>query len=341
MARNLMTNPSFQKVTDSLTSMGKMLTLLQLREAKKKTRGRRFTLKEKIIALSIFKQSPKAYRFLRKIFVLPASQTITKLVNRAMIKPGINGKVFEQLKAKATKLKPEEKLCTLLFDEVSIQANLTYNEKLDYIVGFTTDGQEIKKEFCNHALVFMIRGLIKNFKQPLAYTFCSGATKAVELKILIREMIKQIQIAGFIVVATVCDQGANNQKAIKTLVEEARIEMMRKGENLKKKIFVVDGQEIIPLFDPPHLLKGIRNNLITKNLKFDLEGETHIAKWAHIEMLYAENPAYKGIRLIPKLTENHVVPHKVGKMRVKFASQLFSETVSSNMGYLAGNLLLL
>ncbi|KOB65014.1 hypothetical protein OBRU01_23343 [Operophtera brumata] len=79
---------------DNTPRMAKILTMMQFREMKKKEIGRRFSVEEKIIALSIMKQSPKCYRFLRKIFILPAAQTLTKLLNKANIKPGINKKLF-------------------------------------------------------------------------------------------------------------------------------------------------------------------------------------------------------------------------------------------------------
>lgn len=91
----------------------------------------------------------------------------------------------------------------------------------------------------------------------------------------------------------------------------------------------------VPIYDPPHLMKCIRNNLLTKNLTYQKENVTKIAKWSHI-LLYKENPGYKGIRLMPKLTESHCDPTKVPRMKVKYATQLFSQTVASNMGYLAG-----
>ncbi|CAH2088903.1 unnamed protein product [Euphydryas editha] len=59
------------------------------------------------------------------------------------------------------------------------------------------------------------------------------------------------------------------------------------------------------------------------------------SKWSHLVQLLKENPGYKGIRLIPKLTEHHLNPEKLNKMKVKFASQVFSRTVASNMVYLA------
>jgi hypothetical protein len=36
---------------------------------------------------------------------------------------------------------------------------------------------------------------------------------------------------------------------------------------------IVENDEIVPLlFDPPHMIKGVRNNLITKNLIWDWKG---------------------------------------------------------------------
>uniref|UniRef100_A0AAR5P3G2 THAP9-like helix-turn-helix domain-containing protein n=1 Tax=Dendroctonus ponderosae TaxID=77166 RepID=A0AAR5P3G2_DENPD len=52
--------------------------LSQTRNQKLKPRGRRFSLEDKIFALSIYKQSGKGYRFLSKIFSLPSRKTLVK-----------------------------------------------------------------------------------------------------------------------------------------------------------------------------------------------------------------------------------------------------------------------
>ena len=79
--QNITTNPQFLETLDKMSSTSKILTLLQFREHKKEKKGRRFTLEEKIVALTILKQSPKGYRFLRKIFILPSRQILIKLIN--------------------------------------------------------------------------------------------------------------------------------------------------------------------------------------------------------------------------------------------------------------------
>ncbi|CAK1598223.1 unnamed protein product [Parnassius mnemosyne] len=182
----------------------------------------------------------------------------------------------------------------------------------------------------------MVRGLIKNYKQPVSYTFSAGTTSGPELSVQLKEVIKELQRAGLIVIATVCDQGTNNRQAIKLLIQETRGIFIKSGREPVENMFLVNDQEVIPLFDPPHLIKCIRNNLLTKNLTYVAsDKQLRTAKWQHVELLLKENPGYKGIRLMPKLTDNHVILNKISKMKVKYATQIFSQTVASNMGYLA------
>ncbi|XP_052745845.1 uncharacterized protein LOC128199640 [Bicyclus anynana] len=182
VAKKLSSNPEFLKIMESVPASAKILLMLQFREQGKKAKGRRFNIQEKILSLTILKQSPKAYRFIRKIFTLPAPQTLRKLLTRANIKPGINKKIFMQLKSKSAEMKSaNEKLCLLIFDEMSLKTNVTYNERKDTITGFVTNGTETKPLYANHAQVFMIRGLHRNYKQPVSYTFSAGATKGPEL----------------------------------------------------------------------------------------------------------------------------------------------------------------
>lgn len=334
--QNITTNPQFLETLDKMSSTSKILTLLQFREHKKEVKGRRFTLEEKILALTILKQSPKGYRFLRKIFILPSRQILIKLIHMADINAGINKNLMAQVQKATHKMKPEHKLCVVLFDEMSLKPNVAYNERKDRVSGFVTNGQETLPEYADHAQVFMIRGLLKNFKQPVAYTFSQSATKGPELAKQLKAVITELQIAGLNVVATVCDQGTNNVNCIKYLLQETRGILLRKLEEPQGNIILINNQEIIPLYDPPHLIKCIRNNLITKNLQYKKDNKILMAKWEHITALHNENPGYKGIRLVPKLTDSHCIPSKIPKMKVKFATQLFSQTVASNMGYLAG-----
>lgn len=109
-AKDLFSNQKFVTAMENFTTSAKLITLMQFRETKKKNKGRRFSMKEKIVALTILKHSPKAYRFLRKIFILPSSQTLVKLIHKCSLTAGINENIFSQLKLKAEKMKEEHKL---------------------------------------------------------------------------------------------------------------------------------------------------------------------------------------------------------------------------------------
>jgi hypothetical protein len=65
------------------------------------------------------------------------------------------------------------------------------------VLGFEDhgDGQESSK-IADHVLVFMLLGIKKKFKQPLAYTFCDYQTKSPDLIRTIKEIIREIRKAG-------------------------------------------------------------------------------------------------------------------------------------------------
>ena len=79
-------------------------------------------------------------------------------------------------------------------------------------------------------------------------------------------------------------------------------------------------------FDPPHLLKSIRNNL--KSSGFLVGGQS--VSWSFIQDLYnfdKRNP----IRMAHKLTDKHLAVIGFTKMSVKLAAQALSHTVASTM----------
>lgn len=95
--------------------------------------------------------------------------------------------------------------------------------------------------------------------------------------------------------------------------------------------FEIGNVEIIPLYDPPHLIKGIRNNLLTKGLALRCHNiPTGIASWDVIKTAWIMDKKLNTIRpQLKKLTKEHVVENKVKKMRVKHATQIFSGTVAA------------
>lgn len=135
--------------------------------------GKRFTLDQKILALSLYKPSPKAYRLLSQMCILPSRKTLQNLLHKLDLKVGINEIMFENLKSL---------YCAILFDEMAIQPSIAYDKRHNKIIGFVDNGEKTEKEFCDHVLVFMIKGVVKKFKQPIAYSYCHRSTKTQEPK---------------------------------------------------------------------------------------------------------------------------------------------------------------
>ena len=303
----------------------------QVRNQRLKPQARRFTLEQKVMALAVMKISGKGYRLLSKLFALPSRKTLTHLLSKLPFRAGIiNNKILSSLRLAVQKMNTQERSCVLLFDEMSIEAHLQYNEKENCIDGFEEHGCRRKAAFANYVNIFILQGACKQWKQPLMFTFNSGPINGLALKILIKTAIEKCQGVGLNIVATVCDQGLANQKAILLLKENVVHKSQRGGEQDNGKSFTVGEKSIVPLFDVPHLFKGLRNNLLNKNLHFELKGRKYVAKWQHVQEFYELDIA-DDTRMPTKLTDAHVYPEKINKMKVSLCTQVFSNSVGSLM----------
>nr|CAI5856389.1 unnamed protein product [Callosobruchus analis] len=304
----------------------------QQRNQKLQPKGSRFTTEDKILALSIFKQSGRCYRYLSQIFSLPSRRTLTYLLSKVHFTPGINTHIFAQLKKTVTKMTGRSKYCVLMFDEISLQPDLQYNPTDDCIEGLVDfGGSERSIGFADHALVFMLKGIYKKWKQSICYTFCVNATPMVHLVKLIKDIVRCVRQVGLNIVATICDQGTTNVAAINTLLNDTRSYCLRNNIENRYQGYLIDEEEVIHLYDPPHLLKGVRNSLLCQDLHFIEEGKEKVASWSHIMDFYRIDKEMGKFSQFTKLTDEHVVPDRIQKMKVKKCTQVFSTTVATAM----------
>jgi hypothetical protein len=206
-----------EELSKSLSAEAVMLLAAIIRNSKHKPRGRRWELKEKILALSFLKRSRKCYALLQTLFPLPSGRTLQSLLNTVRFRTGINPHVFDALRLSVNNMSEIDRYCCLLFDEMSIRENVRFNQKFDCIEGFEDHGSERRNNLvANHALVFMARGVHRKWKQPVAYYLSCGSTKAGMLVQLLDEVLVACHGAE-LHVATVCDMGTNNVGAINCL----------------------------------------------------------------------------------------------------------------------------
>lgn len=180
----------FKMQSSSLRNEAVQFCLQQLTRKSTKPRGRRFTMDEKLMSLALYKTSGAAYRFLSKWFNLPSRQTLRRLLQGVPSSSGINQYLMNNLKMAVEHFKPRDKLCILMFDEVSLNKHITFNKHMDRLVGIE-DGR-----ICDHALVFMVRGVTRKWKQAICYTFCRGSTKPLIIKTLLVSLVQELKNAG-------------------------------------------------------------------------------------------------------------------------------------------------
>lgn len=93
----------------------------QVRLQKRKSRGRRFTLEDKVLGLTLLKQSPKCYRVLKTIFALPSRRTLMRMLNKLPFYCGINPHIIHNLSNTIKSMNPLDTYCSLIFDEIFIE----------------------------------------------------------------------------------------------------------------------------------------------------------------------------------------------------------------------------
>lgn len=168
---------------------------LQISNAGKRKQGYRFTFDEKTLALAIYRQNPKRYRFLSERAHLPSRQTLIKHSAAIRFMEGVNPKLMNFIKEAVSEMEDLDKICTIAWDEMSLTAHLDFDEIKDYIDGFEDLGNKRTDNFATHALVFMVRGMRFPYKQPIAY-FLTENINSDELAELIRLIIIAVEDTG-------------------------------------------------------------------------------------------------------------------------------------------------
>lgn len=287
--------------------------------------GIRYSDNMKIIALGIRYQSTSAYKYLRNILCLPSLTTLEKLVSDSVkLEPGLSAPIMTILGNKVQKMSEIERNAVICFDEMSLKTFLSLRADYDEIEGFMNLGEfgERKQEYTNQALVVEVHGMFVKWKQPLGYLVPNSACPAKVLYDLAMRTIDELTNAGLNVRVLLCDLGTCNQSLFR--------KMMR--ISVDNPLFHHKGRKIYVMYDSPHLVKCLRNNLMSADYyqKCDDGSLKFVAAWSHfVTLANIDRAKPTFMRLCPKIGDKtHVHPNNFKRMKVKFATQVFSHTVS-------------
>jgi hypothetical protein len=133
---------------------------------------------------------------------------------------------------------------------------------------------------------------------------------------MIENIVSKLEQMGLFVAAIVCDQESSHRSCLTDL----------NVTTAKPSFQSVSGRTVYVLHDPPHLIKNVRNNLLT----YDFVIDNKTISFKHIEQLY-DVDCKNVLRFVPKLTKGHIELNNFKKMNVKLATQVLSHSVASGI----------
>jgi len=145
-----------------------------------------------------------------------------------------------------------------------------------------------------------------------------------------KEVIEAAEGVGLFVRACVSDMGPSNQDMWKRAgVRSNRDHLVNYTSHP-----VRSDSKLYFMADPPHLLKNIRNCLLTQNISLPddivrVNGlPTNTVSLQHVKDLISIQEGME-LKVAPKLTQIHVNPGKFQKMKVNIAAQVLSHSTST------------
>ncbi|XP_071476835.1 uncharacterized protein [Diadema antillarum] len=296
------------------------------------------------LCIAIHSKSPAAYDLLRSsgYLHLPHKNTLFNYTHCFDINPGYSSDFLSKIAKDINieSLPPHQKNVSVVFDEMKVKSGLVYTSR-GKLVGFTDLGDinnellKYRKEaednttqnIATHALTIMIRGIFHNLHTPVGFFPCDAMT-ADQLYHIIWEGVERLHFAGFHVRAFVSDGATTNRKFYKLCSSE---HFTINPFNPDHKIYFIS--------DVPHLIKTTRNNFEnsgshnnTRNMM--LRGAP--ISWRHILDVNAWDTGHinpdgtaQGLRMLNKITAEHLNLTPSSRMRVSLAAQVLSTSMAS------------
>lgn len=272
-------------------------------------KNNKYSRELKSFCLRLYYKSPLAYRFLSKTISLPSKSNLAYTYFQVQTK---SEEMWDILTATVKHMSSFEKECVLCMDTMRLKMNLCYSTKEDRILGLhEVDGaqQPVAARF---ALTLMVRGITSTWKQLIGFSFISNNKVDDPTKTWIFRTVRRLLHLGLNVRAVVSDLGSNFWAFSKSL-----------GITQDIFFFRIDDRKIYYIYNVPNLMKCLRNSLMKYNFKFD----GRVVRWENIISVY-ENDKSQNVRLAPRLTDSHVQPNRFQKRIVRYAVQVFSNSVA-------------
>ncbi|KAK3909685.1 Transposable element P transposase [Frankliniella fusca] len=315
----------------------------------KSARGMRWHPQMIRFALSIFLQSPSTYNILvdSKMMRLPHSRTLFDYSHCFEAEEGICNPVLESIhKHICEKAELKHKWHVLMCDEMHISKNIVYNRSTGELVGYTkiTEVEKCLNEFQSYLdntevpepdraskmLSFMVKGVCNGVKEVVASYSVNRLSKE-KLYSVTWNVIAYCERTGIQIIAFTSDGNASNRAFFKM---NTPISPTKNGVVYDTINKAAPSRPLYFISDLPHLVKTIRNNFFNSRIKkgskrcLTKNGEKIL--WSTIIRLFKAKKD-KTLRKAYKLSAANVYLDSYSVMKVKYAFQVLSNTVSCDL----------
>jgi hypothetical protein len=274
------------------------------------------------------------YVRLRLGIPLPSYRSLCDHTESFKMAPGIQDDVLDLLELKAKQLSIEERDCALLLDEVQLEPKVEYDTSLKRMTGYISpeflfEGRE--PTVAEHALVFMVKGIRKPYKQPIAWFLTGKSTTGTQLWSVTKQVIEQLYARSLCVRAVTSDMGSANVG----MWRQADLNTNDEDNTACSTVHpCIQGKPLYFMADVPHLLKSVRNCLENSTIvvSMDVVKANNLpcreVRLQHISGIVDIQETYE-LKLVPGLSRANIHPGQYGKMKVGNSTKVFSHTSAS------------
>lgn len=223
------------------------------------------------ICILLSNRSSTGYRLLRNLGILhlPHQKTLKTYIGHSKGETGVTSLIKARLIAEEKSLEHEnEKVGSLIIDEMSIKPKLMYDRNLDMLIGMTDTEKNaigIENKLANKLLCILFKGLSTKYRIPVSFYFTHNLT-GDELAKLTMEALKVVEDIGFKVIRIVTDNCQVNVAMFQHLCG-------KKGQLTHEIQHPVDDNRSLFLsFDASHIIKNVRSQHLDRN--FEVNGNS-------------------------------------------------------------------
>ncbi|KAK3754384.1 hypothetical protein QZH41_002038 [Actinostola sp. cb2023] len=289
--------------------------------------------------LSLAAKSPSCYEELRNsnILVLPSQRRLRDYRNCIRPQRGFQEEVIDELNNMTASYFDVQRYVVLLFDEMKIMSNLVFDKVTGELIGYTDLGDpeinfatlEKADGIATHALAFLVRGVCTQLKFCLAHFATEGVT-AAQLMPIFWEAVCILELScNLWVVATTSDGASPNRRLYR--LHEALDGGAGKDVCYRTVNLYAPHRFVYFFSDAPHLVKTTRNCLYNsgsgKCTRY-MWNDGSFLLWQHIKEIFYQD-VENGLKLLPRLTYDHVNLNSYSVMRVNLAAQVLSASVAA------------